>query len=113
VDKQFCGQTDSVSERTFFAGLNRNIRATINRSATTYGVRISISDRLRSWYLEKPGQTEMTLKGTGRSKAKRRASFRVISVCFTFSRPSTFPFDRSFSWQPATLVSIRSPQEAL
>src|SRR5277367_1333319 len=31
----------SVSERTFFAGLNRNIRATINRSATTYGVRIS------------------------------------------------------------------------
>ena len=55
----------------------------------------------------------MTLKGTGRSKAKRRASFRVISVCFTFSRPSTFPFDRSFSWQAATLVSTRSPQEAL
>jgi hypothetical protein len=39
-------QSNSVSERTFFAGLNRNIRATINRSATTYGVRISISDRL-------------------------------------------------------------------
>jgi len=35
-----------VSERTFFAGLNRNIGATINRSATTYGVQNSISDRL-------------------------------------------------------------------
>ena len=39
-------QLRSVSERTFFAGLNRNVGATINRSATTYGVRNSISDRL-------------------------------------------------------------------
>jgi microcystin degradation protein MlrC len=28
-------------------------------------------------------------------------------------RPPTFPFDRSFSWQPATIVSARSPQETL
>ena len=28
-------------------------------------------------------------------------------------RPPTFPFDRSFSRQPATVVSTRSPQEAL
>ena len=27
-------------------------------------------------------------------------------------RPSTFPFDRSFSWQPSLVVSARSPQEA-
>ena len=27
-------------------------------------------------------------------------------------RPPTFPFDRSFSWQSATNVSTRSPQEA-
>jgi hypothetical protein len=62
---------------------------------------------------DKPGQTEMTLKGTHRSNAKRRASFSVISVCFTFPGTPTFPFDHSFSWQPATLVSTRAPQEAL
>jgi microcystin degradation protein MlrC len=28
-------------------------------------------------------------------------------------RPPTFPFDRSFAWQPATIVSARSPQETL
>jgi hypothetical protein len=28
-------------------------------------------------------------------------------------RPPTLPFDRSFSWQPATIVSTRSPLEAL
>ena len=28
-------------------------------------------------------------------------------------RPPTFPFDRSFAWQPSPLVSARSPQEAL
>jgi hypothetical protein len=28
-------------------------------------------------------------------------------------RPPTFPVDRSFRWQPATIVSTRSPQEAL
>jgi hypothetical protein len=28
-------------------------------------------------------------------------------------RPPTFPFDRSFSWQPTTIVSTTSPQEAL
>jgi microcystin degradation protein MlrC len=26
-------------------------------------------------------------------------------------RPPTFPFDRSFAWKPATIVSARSPQE--
>ena len=26
-------------------------------------------------------------------------------------RPPTFPFDRSFSWQPSTIVSARSPRE--
>ena len=26
-------------------------------------------------------------------------------------RPPTFPFDRSFAWQPSTIVSARSPQE--
>jgi microcystin degradation protein MlrC len=26
-------------------------------------------------------------------------------------RPPTFPFDRSFRWQPSTIVSARSPQE--
>ena len=26
-------------------------------------------------------------------------------------RPATFPFDRSFSWQPSTIVSARSPRE--
>jgi microcystin degradation protein MlrC len=25
-------------------------------------------------------------------------------------RPPTFPFDRSFTWQPSTIVSARSPQ---
>ena len=28
-------------------------------------------------------------------------------------RPPTFPFDRSFRWQPSTIVSARSPQETL
>jgi microcystin degradation protein MlrC len=28
-------------------------------------------------------------------------------------RPPTFPFDRSSGWQPVTIVSARSPQEAL
>jgi microcystin degradation protein MlrC len=28
-------------------------------------------------------------------------------------RPQTFPFDRSFRWQPSTIVSARSPQETL
>jgi hypothetical protein len=28
-------------------------------------------------------------------------------------RPPTFPVDRSFRWQPATIESTRSPQEAL
>jgi microcystin degradation protein MlrC len=28
-------------------------------------------------------------------------------------RPPTFPFDRSFTWQPSTIVSTRSPQAAL
>jgi microcystin degradation protein MlrC len=27
-------------------------------------------------------------------------------------RPSTFPFDRSFAWQPSTIISARSPQAA-
>jgi microcystin degradation protein MlrC len=28
-------------------------------------------------------------------------------------RPQTYPFDRSFAWQPSTIVSARSPQETL
>jgi microcystin degradation protein MlrC len=28
-------------------------------------------------------------------------------------RPQTYPFDRSFRWQPSTIVSARSPQETL
>jgi hypothetical protein len=25
-------------------------------------------------------------------------------------RPPTFPFDRSFTWQPSTIISARSPR---
>jgi microcystin degradation protein MlrC len=27
-------------------------------------------------------------------------------------RPPSFPFDRSFAWQPSTIISARSPHEA-
>jgi hypothetical protein len=38
--------TTSVSEKQFFACMNRNMQAKIHRSATTYSVQNSISDTL-------------------------------------------------------------------
>ena len=43
---RFCGQTDSVSEKSLFARTNRNMQPKIHRSATTYSVQKSISDTL-------------------------------------------------------------------
>ena len=39
-----------------------------------------------------------------------RVTYEMMEAAF---RPPTIPFDRSFRWQPATIVPTRSPQEQL
>jgi hypothetical protein len=48
LGKGFHGQTDSVSEKWFFASTNRNMQED-PLGSTTYSVQKSISDTLRNW----------------------------------------------------------------
>src|ERR1700761_4890413 len=81
-------QISSVPENSFFDCIDRDMQPEIHRSATTYGVQNSISDRLRTCHLSsqsRPLCPEVGIKCVLR--------WRIISgwvkteACFSLTKP--------------------------